>query len=127
MAPADVARREARRVPFLVRKLVEDLEAGDKTFVFKGMGAMPQEEVFPLAMAIRRYGPNTLLFVTLSDEEHQGGTVQALEPGFLVGYVDRFAPGDNAHDLLLGQWVKVCRDAYRLRLAAGQAPVQGKT
>jgi hypothetical protein len=120
MSKEDVARREARRVPFLTRKLVEDLEAGEKTFVFKGMSAMPEEEVFPLAMAIRRYGANSLLFVTLSDESHRGGTVEARAPGFLVGYIDRFAPGDNANDLLLGQWVKICREAYRLRLAAGQ-------
>ena len=117
MSPDDVTRRELRRVPFLVRKLLEDLEAGEKTFVFKGMGAMPEEEVFPLAMAIRRYGPNTLLFVTLADAEHRAGTVEARGPGFRVGYVDRFAPGDNAHDLMLSQWVKVCRETYRLRLA----------
>ena len=127
MDPKDVARREARRVPFLVRKLVEDLQSGEKTFVFKGMGAMAEEEVLPLAMAIRRYGANTLLFVTLSDAEHKGGTVRARGPGFLVGRVDRFAPGDNAHDLLLGQWVKVCREAYRLHLATGgPAPPTGK-
>ena len=119
MAVEEVTRRELRRVPFLIRKLVEDLEAGDKTFVFKGMGAMPEEEVFPLAMAIRRYGPNTLLFVTLADAAHRGGTVEARAPGFRVGYVDRFAPGDNAHDLMLSQWVKVCRETYRLRLAVG--------
>jgi hypothetical protein len=72
-------------------------------------------------MAIRRYGPNTLLFVTLSDAEHRAGTVEARGPGFRVGYVDRFAPGDNAHDLMLSQWVKVCRETYRLRLAVGAA------
>jgi hypothetical protein len=121
MSADEVIRRELRRVPFLVRKLLEDLEAGEKTFVFKGMGAIPEEEVFPLAMAIRRYGPNTLLFVTLSDAEHRGGTVEARGPGFRVGYVDRFAPGDNAHDLMLSQWVKVCRETYRLRLAVGAA------
>ena len=119
MSAGDVTARELRRVPFLVRKLLEDLEAGEKTFVFKGMGAMPEEEVFPLAMAIRRYGPNTLLFVTLSDANHRGGTVEARAPGFRVGYVDRFAPGDSAQDLMLGQWVKVCRETYRLRLAVG--------
>ncbi len=121
MQPDEIAKRELRRVPFLVRKLVEDLEAGEKTFVFKGMGAMPEEEVFPLAMTIRRYGPNTLLLVTLSDAEHRGGTVESRAPGFLVGYIDRFAPGDNAYDLQIAQWVKVCREAYRLRLAAGTA------
>ena len=127
MPPEDIARREARRVPFLVRKLIEDLEAGEKTFVFKGMSAVPEEEVFPLAMAIRRYGPNTLLFVTLADADHKAGSVEAHAPGFLIGYLDRFAPGDNANDLLLGQWVKLCREAYRLRLAAGMtAALAGK-
>lgn len=119
MAAADVARREARRVPFLVRKLLEDLAAGEKIFVFKGMGFMPEQEVFPLAMALRRHGPNTLLFVNLSDAAHRGGTVEARGPGFMVGYLDRFAPGDNAHDLLLDQWVALCREAYRLRRAVG--------
>jgi hypothetical protein len=118
MNPDELARREAKRIPFLVRKLLEDLENGEKIFVFKGMGAMPEEEVLPLAMAIRRYGPNALLFVTLSDATHRGGTVEVRAPGFMVGYIDRFAPGDNAHDFLLGQWVKLSRDAYRLRLAA---------
>ena len=118
MTPEDLTRREARRIPFLVRKLLEDLEAGEKIFVFKGMGAVAEEEVFPLAMAIRRYGPNTLLLVNLAGGPHRAGTVEARAPGFLVGYLDRFAPGDNAHDLMLGQWVKLCREAWRLRLAA---------
>ncbi|MBN9510843.1 MAG: hypothetical protein J0I21_17255 [Alphaproteobacteria bacterium] len=117
MSPEAIMRREAKRVPLLVRKLVEDLEAADKIFVFKGMGALPEEEAFPLAASIRRYGPNTLLFVTLADAAHRAGAVQVRAPGFMVGYLDRFAPGENAHDLLLGQWVKLCREAYRLRLA----------
>ena len=123
MTADEVALREARRVPFLVRKLLEDLETAEKIFVFKGMAAMPEEEVFPLAMAIRRYGPNTLLFVTLADAEHAGGTVEEHLPGFLIGYVDRFAPADQASDLELDQWVQVCREAYRLQLAAGRAAV----
>ncbi len=118
MSPEELQRREARRIPFLVRKLLEDLEAGEKIFVFKGMGAVAEEEVFPLAMAIRRYGPNTLLVITLSDAAHRGGTVEARSPGFMIGYIDRFAPGDDAQDFLLGQWVRICRDAWRLRLAA---------
>jgi hypothetical protein len=119
MAPEAIARREASRVPFLVRKLVEDLQAAEKIFVFKGMGAMPADEVYPLATAIRRYGANTLLFVTLADDANEAGSVRVEAPGFLIGYVDRFAPSDEAKDVLLDQWVAVCRQAYRLRLAAG--------
>ncbi len=121
MHPEDIMRREARRVPFLVRKLIEDLESGQKTFVFKGMGPITEEEAFPLAMAIRRYGPNRLLLVNPAEAGQRVGAVAARAPGFMVGYVDRFAPGDNAHDLSLGSWVKVCREAHRLRVMAQSA------
>lgn len=117
MSVEDLHAREVRRVPFLIRKLLEDLDAGEKIFVFKGMGAMEEEEVFPLAMAIRRYGPNTLLFINLADATHKPGTVEVRAPGFLVGYVDRFAPTENAADFQLAQWVRICREAYRFRLA----------
>jgi hypothetical protein len=119
MSDEALHKREVRRVPFLARKLVEDLEAAEKIFVFKGMGAMEEEEVYPLALALRRYGKNTLLFVNLADGARRGGSVEARAPGFLVGYLDRFAPGEDATDLELAQWVHVCRAAYRLRLVAG--------
>jgi hypothetical protein len=114
MTPEALHQREVRRVPLLVRKLLEDLAAGEKIFVFKGMGAVAEEVVFPLAASLRRYGPNVLLFVTLADAAHRAGTVEVKAPGFLVGYVDRFAPGQDANDLELAQWVSVCRGAYRL-------------
>jgi hypothetical protein len=117
MAADALHRREVKRVPFLVNKLLDDLASAEKIFVFKGMGAMEEEEVFPLAMALRRYGPNTLLFINLADGDHPGGRVQVRSPGFYVGYLDRFAPSDDASDFELAQWVRVCREAYRFRLA----------
>jgi len=119
MSLEDLLRREIKRVPFLINKLLEDLEAGEKTFVFKGMGAVEEEEVFPLAMALRKYGPNTLLFINLADATHRAGTVEVRAPGFLIGYLDRFAPSEDAANFELAQWVRVCRQAYRFRLAAG--------
>lgn len=111
-------RREVRRVPLLIRKLLEDLQSAEKIFVFKGMSAVPEEEIFPLAASLRHYGPNTLLFVTLADSQHPAGSVEFRAPGFLVGYVSRFAPTEDASDFDVAQWVRVCREAYRLRLAA---------
>lgn len=111
-------RREVRRVPLLIRKLLEDLQSAEKIFVFKGMSAVPEEEIFPLAASLRHYGPNTLLFVTLADAAHPPGSVEFRAPGFLVGYVSRFAPTEDASDFDVAQWVRVCREAYRLRLAA---------
>jgi hypothetical protein len=121
MAAEDLHAREIRRVPFLIRKLIEDLEAGEKIFVFKGMGALEAEQVYPLAAMLRRYGDNTLLFVTLADAAHPAGMVELRAPGFLVGYMARFAPMDNAKDLDFAQWVTLCRAAYRFKLAGGAA------
>jgi hypothetical protein len=121
MEAAALHSRELRRVPVLVRKLLEDLELGEKIFLFKGMGPLPEEVVFPLAVALRRYGPNRLLFVTLAHGPHMAGTVEARPEGYLVGYLDRFAPGEDAHDFLLDQWVAICRAAHRMTHTVGRA------
>jgi hypothetical protein len=111
-----VRRRELRRLPMLVSKFLQELQLGRKIFVFKGMVALDEEVVFPLAALLRRYGPATLMFVSLADARHPAGTVERRSPGFLVGYLERYAPGDQADDLLLEQWVQICREALRLGL-----------
>jgi hypothetical protein len=41
-------------------------------------------------------------------------------PGLLKGYIDRFAPDDNAHDLSFEGWLRVCANACVLaRLQRG--------
>src|SRR5205823_14570023 len=95
--PEDIRRREEKRLPFLKRKLVEDLTEGRKIFVYRGMRRLPQPLVLRLVAAMREYGPTTLLWVELQDDEHPAGTVELLTTGLLKGYIDRFAPGENAH------------------------------
>jgi hypothetical protein len=34
--------------------------------------------------------------------------------GLLKGYIDRFAPGENAHALSLDCWITLCRNSCRL-------------
>ncbi len=111
-----VRRRELRRLPMLVSKFLKELQLGRKIFVFKGMVALDEEVVFPLAALLRRYGPATLMFVSLADARHQAGTVERRSPGFIVGYLERYAPGEQADDLLLDQWVQICREALQLSL-----------
>jgi hypothetical protein len=111
MAPEKIQTREAARVPFLVRKLCEDLTEGSKIFVFHAMDDMSTASALKLAAAIRRYGPGTLLWVRLSDTAHPPGSTERIADGLIAGYVDRFAPGSNAYDLSLDCWVEVCRSA----------------
>jgi hypothetical protein len=118
-APEDIRHRETIRLPFLRRKMLEDLEEGRKIFVYHGMGPLGETEVQRLLEALRAYGPATLLWVDRGDAEHPVGTVELTATGLLKGYIDRFAPGENAHDFSLDAWVRICRNAHRLVQSSG--------
>jgi hypothetical protein len=110
----EIRQRELKRLPLLKRKLLEDLEEGSKIFVYRGMRPLSRALVRRLADAMREYGPATLLWVELHDAAHPPGTVELISDGLLKGYIDRFAPGDNAHDLSIACWVELCRNALAL-------------
>ena len=112
--PEEIHSRETRRVPFLVRKLIEDLTTAEKVFVFHGMTPLTRAEADELCGAMRSYGPATLFWVELADADHAAGTVERLAPGLVKGYIDRFAPGEDAHDLSLACWIELCRGVKAL-------------
>jgi hypothetical protein len=110
----DIHRREAKQLPLLRRKLIEDLEEARKIFVYHGMRPLNEAQVRGLAAAMRAYGPTTLLWVELQDEAHPAGTIDCLGAGLLKGYIDRFAPGENAHDLSLAGWIALCQNVWTM-------------
>ena len=105
---------EPARLAFLARKFVEDLSSGNKIFVCKRNRSLLEDEILPLYAALNSYGRNVLLWVVPADAGHASGSVEKVMPGLLKGYIDRFAPPGNAHDLLLDAWLEVCANAYRL-------------
>ena len=105
---------EPARLAFLVREFVDDLRSGDKIFVCKRNKPLLEHEIVPLYAAINSYGQNFLLWLVPADAENTSGSVEIVMPGLLRGFIDRFAPGENAHDLLLDAWLEVCANAYRL-------------
>ncbi len=119
-APDEIRRREERRLPFLRQKLIEDLEEGRKIFVYHGMEKLPRPLMLRLLLAIRAYGPASLLWVELQDEAHPAGTVEPVTQGLLKAYIDRFAPSENAHDLSLDSWIALCRNAYSIAQQTGR-------
>ncbi|MFL5286329.1 MAG: hypothetical protein ACJ8AW_36475 [Rhodopila sp.] len=106
--------QESARLRFLRRKFLEELEANDKIFVYKFDAPVAEEEILPLHMALNRYGTATLLWVVPAERDRPAGTVEVVMPGLLKGYIDRFAPADNAHDLSFEGWLRVCANAYVL-------------
>jgi hypothetical protein len=107
-----VHQRECRRLPFLARKLVEDLTEGEKIFVFHGMAPLSEAEARAFAAIVGGYGPATLLWVELADADHPPASVARIGANLLKGHVDRFAPGEDAHDLSLACWIALCRNAH---------------
>jgi hypothetical protein len=65
-------------------------------------------------MALNRFGPATLLWVVPAEAGRPSGSVEVLMPGLLKGYIDRFAPEDNAHDLSFDGWLQLCANAHAL-------------
>ena len=118
--PEDIRRREGKRLPFLRRKLIGDLEEAHKVFVYRGMHRLPQPLVLRLVAAMRSYGPTTLLWVETADADHPAGSVEWVAPGLLKGHIDRFAPAENAHALSLDCWIAICRNALKM----AQTPLQ---
>jgi hypothetical protein len=119
--------QESARLKFLRRKFMEELESTDKIFVYKFGPGAAEEEILPLYMALNRYGEATLLWVVPAARDRPAGTVEVVMPGLLKGYIDRFAPDDNAHDFSFDGWLRVCANACVLaclqRSATG--PVTG--
>lgn len=111
---------ESARLKFLVRKFMEDLQGGEKIFVCKRNTPLREEEILPVLAALNAHGPNTLLWVVPADSKHPPGTAEQVMPGLIKGYIDRFAPNENAHDLSLEVWLEICANAYALTQSKNQ-------
>jgi hypothetical protein len=116
-------RQQSNRLKFLRRKMLEDLANGEKIFVYKRNKPVSEDEVLPLHAALNQHCRNTLLWVVPADMTHEAGAVEQILPGLLKGYVDRFAPYENAHDLSFEVWLSMCANAWLL--AQGAANAQG--
>jgi hypothetical protein len=110
---------ESKRLAYYARRFVGDLKRGKKIFVIKRNVALGQDEILPLYNVLSSFGPNVLLWMVPADAEHASGSVEVVIPGLLKGYIERFAPHEDATTLLLDHWLAVCANAYQLTLADG--------
>jgi hypothetical protein len=110
----EIRAREAKERVVLREKLIGDLEQAKKIFVYTVVRRTSEPLIQRLVTAVRAYGSTTLLWVELEDEDHPAGTVEALRPGLLKGYLDRFAAGDDPDAVSAACWDALCRNAYRM-------------
>ena len=116
VAPADLLRTEAQRLPYLARKIVEDLEEGAKIFVVKDDNGLHLDDVLRIEAALRRRGKGVLLWVEGAEPGYAPASVEVLRPGLMRGRVDRFADLTlGVHDVSQSIWLAMLRNAWGLR------------
>ena len=107
-----------RRLRFLRDKLISDLEACEKSFVYGYHDVLPDDQIRLMWDAMQRYGKNRLLFVQPTDDESAIGTTHALEPNLLIGFVDRASVETPSFEI----WLSLCRKAHDFWQGADRAP-----
>ncbi len=106
--------REAARLAFCRRKLLEDLEDGEKIFVVKSSSdpALRLDQVMPVAERVAGFGGAVTFWATAADAGHPPGTLQWHGPTLLEGRLDRLCPPGHAPQFS-PFWLALCRKAHR--------------
>lgn len=114
---ADPAQREevrlagSARLRLLARKLMADLRAARRIYVFKPVLApLPLAEIQALHTALRRIGPVRLLCVNPGASLTESGQVEDAGDGLFIGRIDRPAHSEGVQRI----WHRLCLATARL-------------
>jgi len=123
--PADkFFKQVCRRLKFLTAKLLEDLRAGGRIFVYKANIRLEDAVVTQMFEVFSRFGDNALLIVSPALDDHKPGEVVSPLPRLLMGYISSFmdtGPGGIKYDI----WHDMCVKAAQIwppRKAEPDAP-----
>jgi predicted Zn-dependent protease len=106
--------QQCRRLTYLRRKLITDLENCEKILVFRSLEFLSDQQVWALFRRIKTYGPNTLLCVRPQIYSAGGdGRVKQLDDRLWIGYV-KIIPSAlmQMENIAHSSWLKVCRQVY---------------
>ncbi len=118
VAAEEVIRENEIKAGYLKRKLVEDLEDGEKILVYKRVVTQDPREIVALHAALNRFGTvNKLLWVTQAKDGHLPGDVEWVGDRLLKGYVGAISL-TNAHHFDPEAWLLLCRNAFAVFEAA---------
>ncbi|MFT8355621.1 MAG: hypothetical protein ABF617_13665 [Gluconobacter japonicus] len=104
----DVQASEQTKLKYLARKLLEDLEDGEKIIVRKSNRGITVDEMRSLLQGVRRYGDCPLLIVSEATDNVAINTVRALGNGLFHGTIRRLAPYENAGGGSVEDWRQIC-------------------
>jgi tetratricopeptide (TPR) repeat protein len=104
-----------KRMRYLARKLVQDLENGEKIFVYRLVSRdLAPTELDRFEAALRQYGKPTLMCVNYANEESAHGSISRYSPHVIVASIDRFQFDRKGNRLgpANESWLTVCRNAF---------------
>lgn len=91
MSEDQVLKKEGARIRRLAEKLIDDLTAAEKLFLYQGGGLQTVEDAQRLSRALRKYNDKTCLLAVFGDAANPG-RVDYAGPGLLAGYVEEIPP-----------------------------------
>ena len=106
-----------RRMRFLRDKLLEDLAAGEKIFLYRCRRDRRAADVAPVATALRAFNPaNILLVVKMATPADPAHPVRWVAPGVLNGNIrdGRKQPVGTGWAVDFEAWLETCRQAVAL-------------
>jgi hypothetical protein len=112
--PALVLKREQRRLILLRRKFLEDVRAGRRTYVFRSLNPVSPDQAGALNEALRRKGPNRLLWVRQAASPDRAGRVTQSRDGLLTADIAVLAPYSDGIRFSSRAWLPALRRAQAL-------------
>ncbi len=114
MSPDALLARELARLSFCRRKLLEDLEDGDKIFVVKSSinPGLHVDQVLPVAEAVASYGGGVVFWASVAHDDHPPGSLRWHGPNLVEGRIDRLCP-PGAAVVFSPYWLPLCRRVHR--------------
>jgi hypothetical protein len=103
-------RRQAMKLGYLRRKFLESLRGPARLFVVRRDTPLDEDEVAPLAEALQRHGPHTLLYVVPG--AGAWGEVTRVAPGVLRSSLPLAQAGAEAGAADADAWVRVIGNAW---------------
>ncbi len=108
---ADFQVKETRRLGYLARLFVEQLENDEKIFVRRG-GFEADGEIWALHRLLRTFNPQARLLMVQASPE-RAGRVEQLSPNVYRGFLANFADPVRAQSTLPFEgWRKICATLY---------------
>ncbi len=111
MSMDEAFKRQVRRLTLLRRKFNEDVRAARRVYVYRSVAPRPMEEIRLVHEALRKKGPNHLLYVRHPGEGLEVGDIVIDRPGLAVAAIDALAPYEASTTIRTEMWPTTLRRA----------------